>query len=141
MSAIPIGQYLSTWFTSRNGYRPDVDSKTWEPVFSKDRSLKENSPDFDGLLKMHNNADGDDFSIFWQGTPDPEYFYEVGEVEEFCRGTHQDDLESTTGTEKLQRRAWLDDRSFPHKTGSGCVRKYPNPLTAAELRKHLKIPV
>lgn len=133
-------QYFSTWFTSRNDHHPIFDSKTWEPVFSKDRKFKENSSYLD-RLKKHTNASGDDFSIFWRSTEDPPHFYAVEEVEEFCRDTHMDDLESTTETGRLQRRAWLDDRSFPHRTSSGCVRKYQNPLTAAELRKHLKVPV
>jgi hypothetical protein len=139
MSVISIKQYLSTWFTPGNDHHPDFGSKAWEPIFSKDRNLKENLPYID-MLKQ-NTKSGDSFNIFWRGTEDPRHFYAIEEVEEFCRGTHLDNLESTMVTRKIQRRAWLDDRSFPQGVSSGCVRKYQNPLTAAELRNHLKVPV
>jgi hypothetical protein len=140
MWAISIKRYLTTWFTSRNDHHPNFDFKTWESIFSKDRNVKENTPYID-RLRAGTNSGRDDFSIFWLGTENEVPFRAAKEVEEFCRGTHLDDLESTMGTERLQRRAWLDDRSFLHRTSSGYARKYQNMLSAAELRKHLKVPV
>jgi hypothetical protein len=122
--------------SERKLYPYDCYAKEWDPLFSMDRNFKEDWSYVE--WKRGIEADGNDFGIFLRDSEDSVPSCESEEVEEFCQGARLADLQSGAGMAGHRRGAWLDDRSSALPTGSRCVRKYKNPLTATALYQHLK---
>lgn len=125
--------------SEKRDYPRNIFAKKWNQVFSTDRKFKEDESYIDEKRRL--GALGDDLHVFLQDSEDWMPSSKVEEIEEFCQGARLDNLNSL-GVRTTQRRAaWLDDRSFRHRHGSGCARRCQNALTASSLYKLLKKPV
>jgi hypothetical protein len=90
-------------------------------------------------VKKKVNADGDDLGIFFIDSGDAAPPCEVEVLDDFCRGTSLEDVESGNGAVGYRRAVWLDDRASSPDLQSG-HRPYQNPLTATGLKGALEVP-
>src|ERR1700722_16113665 len=88
-------------------------------------------------VKKKVDAVGDDLSIFFTDSRDAAPPCEVEVLEDFCRGTSLEDVESANSA--AGHRVWLDDRASGPDLQSG-NRPYKNPLIATELKQALEAP-
>ena len=66
---------------------------------------------------------------------------DIEDVQRYCEGANDENVESGVGDAGALQNAWLDERNSPHLNGSGHTRKHENPLTATGLFRQLKRPV
>jgi hypothetical protein len=109
---------------------------SWYPGFSILRNLDDKEILVDVKKKV--GADGDDLGIFFTDFGDAVPLCEVEVVEDYCRGTNLEDVESGNGAAGHRRTVWLDDRANNPGLQSG-GRSYKNPLTATELKRALEV--
>jgi hypothetical protein len=115
-------------------------AKKWDPLFAKDRKLKEVGPYVQ--WKREIEAVGGPLNLFFSGDlEDSGPASDFDDVKLFCEGGCLETLKSGAGAAGKRRGAILDDRSCTGSAGDRCEAHYNNPLSATELYEHLNKPV
>lgn len=83
----------------------------------------------------------DTMAIFLERDASPLVSPDIEDVQRYCEGANDENVESGVGDAGALRNAWLDQRNSPYLNGSGNAREHENPLTATGLFRQLKRPV
>jgi hypothetical protein len=117
-------------------------AKKWSYNFADKQSLV--NPDLcdfwiDQRPALDSDDEDDELGYLVEDSEEAGPSWPVEQLRKYCHGTWLENFVSEVRSKGQRRAAWLDNRSSQRQTGH--VRAYQNPLSAAELYRHLRAPV